>query len=262
MNVDELRTALHEPPPPLAVDLDRVVASGRRRKAARRSGLAAAVLAVVGVIAAPVVVQHNARPDVETAAGSRVTVAPTPAPAPAGCADIDAPPWGDVIRTGDLRGGRERVYWFVEITKPPLRAVGSRFSLIAGWRTPDARCRLAFGLNADPNTEALEYATGFHGVYTSTGSRKGPVIPAGDWSMVGWYVGPVVRVTATVDGKVVTAKLARWSVRQWPVTLFWFSADTGGTPAHLTPGTVVRNVTAYDAAGRTLPAGRFTYNGG
>jgi hypothetical protein len=262
MNVDELRTALHEPPPPLAVDLDRVVARGRRRRAAHHSGLAAAVLAVVAVVTVPMAVWTNGRPDVETAARPPVPATARPTAAAADCARIDAPAWGDVIRTGDIRGGRERVYWFIRITKPPLRAVGSRFSLVAGWRTPDARCLIGFGLSADPHTVALEYEPGFHSVYTSTGTPDGPRIPAGDWSTVGWYVGPVAKVTATIGGKPVTARLARWSVGQWPVALFWFSADTGGTPAHLPVGTRVTGVTAYDAAGRILPAGRFSYDGG
>lgn len=255
MNVDELRTALHEPPPALTVDLDLVVARGRRRKAVRRSGLSATVLAVAGaaaLVAVPVLRTGNAQEQVETAAIPRVAAAPVD------CARIDAPAWGDVIRTGEVRDGRERVYWFVKITKPPLLATGSRFSLVAGWRSPDAVCSIGYGLNVDPHSEPLEYEPGFHGVFTSSGTATGPVIPAGDWSAVGWYVGPVAKVTATVGGKVVTAKLARWSVRQWPVTLFWFSADTGGTPAHVAPGTRIANVTAYDAAGRTLPAGPHT----
>lgn len=132
MNVDELCTALHEPPPPLTVDLDRVLARGRRRKAVRRSGLSAAVLAVVvgaALVAAPVLDPGNGERQVETAAPPSVTAKPVD------CARIDAPAWGDVIRTADIRAGRERVYWFVKITKPQLRATGSRFSLVAGWRT-------------------------------------------------------------------------------------------------------------------------------
>jgi hypothetical protein len=55
-------------------------------------------------------------------------------------------------------------------------------------------------------------------------------------------------VTATVGGRTVQAKLARWSVDR-TVAFFWFAERD------VPDGSTAAGLTAFDAQGKRLPAG-------
>jgi hypothetical protein len=257
MNVDELRDALREPAPvPLTVDLAEVLGRGRRRRAARRAAVPLAVLATAAAVAVPVaLVGTNGPAQVETA-GPGTTAVPARSSRPA----VPQPPFGtgaipkaafdDVIATGEQVAGKERVFRFYP-TEPDAR-LQSRFILGLGYRAPGGPARSVDGSN---EIDGRDDTSGFHAVvYT----KDGPVLPAGDWAVFGYYAGPAAQVTARIDGTVVKARTARWP--GYPrIVVFWFSPGTGSPTPSSNTGIV--QLHAYDAAGLALPAGPHTQVG-
>ena len=61
----------------------------------------------------------------------------------------------------------------------------------------------------------------------------------------GYYAGPAASITAVDHGRVIRARLARWSVNP-RIAIFWFIPPAGAT---------LTGLAAYDAAGHQLPAG-------
>lgn len=255
MNVEELRTALREPPPvPLAVDLDQVLTRGRRRRTVRRAAVPVAVLATAAAVAVPVVlVENNGAGQVETAGPRTTAAAPgrttaPQAPQPTVIRDaIPAAAYKQVIGTGEQVAGQERVFAFYP-TEPDAQ-VQARFILGLAYRSPGGAARTVGGNN---EIEGRDDAAGFHAVTTTW---HGMVLPAGDWAVFGYYAGPATRITAVVDGRTVTARTARWP--GYPrIVVFWLSPGTGS--AKPSDNTAITNLRAYDAAGRPLPAGPHT----
>lgn len=253
MNVDELRTALHEEPPvPLTVDLDRVLARGRRRRAARRATVPVAVLATAAAVAVPVVVLgDNGAGEAETSSPAATTAAPSrssrPTPAAVIPGALPRTAFADVIGTGERVAGTERVFRFFP-TEPDAQ-LQTRFILGLAYRAPGGGPKVVGGTN---EIQGRDDATGFH---ATTAAWYGMVLPPGDWAVFGYYAGPATRITAVVDGRTVTAKTARWP--GYPrIVVFWLSPGTGSPKP--TSNTAITDLRAYDADGRPLPAGPYT----
>jgi hypothetical protein len=246
MNLDELRSALREPAPvPLSVSLDRVVARGRRRRAVRRAAVPMAVVATAAAVAVPATVLGGTA-DAPVAAPTAPTATPTPGtpPSTAPGRGIPGAAWDDLIRTGERVAGRERVFWFHPVRDAQMP--GIRFLVAFGYRDPGGSRRVVTGVN---EVTAPDDSPGFHAAWFSD---RGPVMPAGDWVVYGYYAGPVERITAMIGGRTVTARLARWAGNP-RITVFWLSPATGSPrPAS---NTAITRLRAYDAAGKPLPAG-------
>jgi hypothetical protein len=242
MNVDDLRTELRQPADvPLAVDVDEVVARGRRRRALRRSALPAAVAAVALVVGVPVVVVGLAdggagMPAGLTGRGAEPTSAPwssrPPTPGPGECpvlsgAELDThPPCGAVIRTGEATQGGERVFWFSGLDRPGY------LSLQEG--------RNAAGGSLMQLTSVRVSAATFSGV-----ARLGTGAP-GAGGLYGAVRGDVRRVVLSANGRPVEARVATWSVDR-RLAVWW-----AGAPApdlDVEPGVLA---TAYGPGGVVL----------
>ncbi|MCO1594369.1 hypothetical protein M8C17_04245 [Micromonospora sp. RHAY321] len=236
------------------LDLDAVMREGRRLRTRRRvAGAGAAVLtaglAAVVVVAAvgpggPSTVERP--PPVAAVPTSPVPTAPTP---PAGGtpttlgtprptlppeAERTASPLGQVIDSGIRHGVDQRVYYMVRVSVPgePRVTIG----LAAGRRAPDGTLTTDVLVN---DVDGADRSPGFHQVGYDEGGSAAPV-PA-----FGYFVGPAQRITGTVDGRQVTARLARWSDDK-QVVIFWFD------PADLTPGDRLDGIIARDGDGRRL----------
>ena len=273
MNVDELSTALHEPASvPLAVNLDEVLARGRRRRTLRRATVSVAVLATTAAVAIPVaLVGDSGARKIETAGPARTT--PVRTPPPVRPSTIPSSAYADVIRTGERVAGTERVFVFrpaetdprsrtrtgrTEADPRPRTRTGpaeadprpsTRFVLGMGFRTPGRPVRSVYATN---ETDGRDDAAGFHaGGY----AEVGPAPSARDWTVLGYYAGPAVRITARVNGTPVTARTAQWP--GYPrIVVFWLSPGTGSPrPAS---NSAITDLRAYDAAGVALPSGAQT----
>jgi hypothetical protein len=89
---------------------------------------------------------------------------------------------------------------------------------------------------------------GFHATehaYTYSDDANAPVVqPA-----FGYFVGKPAKITGSVDGKQVRAKMVKWSVNS-KVTVFWFDNTKVTGDDHLS------SVSAYDAAGKRIAKAR------
>lgn len=262
MNVDELRSALHEPAPvPLHVDLDRVVARGRRRRAVRRGAVPLAVVATAVAVSVPTA--YLGADDLPRgSAGSPLAPAtdratPTPGDRPAPSADRPAPSagwptataqadprpiWGTVTGTGYRAPGAagERAVWFVRMRNAQLPGVDFAVVVghLAGGRpVPDASANAV-----DPSPRS----PGFHALWSSDQMALG-----GGWLLVGYYSGPVARATVDVDGRTVPLKVSPWSVDR-SISAVWLDASSGLDAPAQDSFTRFR---AYDRADRPLPVG-------
>lgn len=176
---------------------------------------------------------------------STLTANATPAPAapaPAAAAQVEAPaaaparsveepdntPWGDIIGTGVQGDAGELVFYGVKVDIEQLPE--TTFGIMAGHRAANGKVTAGTVTN---EFEGSDKAPGFHGV--SGGINDIPSF--------GYYAGPAAKITATINGKTVTAHQAAWSVDP-NVVVFWF--DSGADPADLA---------AFDASGKKLPAG-------
>ncbi len=89
---------------------------------------------------------------------------------------------------------------------------------------------------------------GFHGTehaYTYSEDPNAPMVqPA-----YGYFVGKPAKITGTVDGKQVKAKMVKWSANS-KVTVFWFDNTKVTGDDHLS------SVSAYNAAGKRIAKAR------
>jgi hypothetical protein len=269
MKLDEFRSALREPAPePMNVSVDAIVAASRRRRATRRVGGALTGVAAVGGTVAIVLAvsagvgNHQAGGNTQAASGGgsapaggtvgsdgRVTPDPTTGrpKASAGVPAAGLPtaagtqPIGEVVRTGVRVRGGQLVFWFGKIASPT--GPGKDLAFQAGVLRHVGQLASTLMLNG-PESDA--YTPGFHQVWL--GSAGGDL----SWSIVGYYVGPATRITTTVKGQPVTARLASWSIDQ-KVHVFWITPATGQTG--MVEQKDVGAMKAYDAAGHQLPTG-------
>jgi hypothetical protein len=253
-DLETLRAALKDPvtEPFHALDLDRIMADGRRLRRRRRlvvaaagTGVAAAVLVATAAVAGHLSPGPD-RPDRHRVAAEPATAtmgpgtpppAPTAPPQPSpplpavpqrGAPPVPAPS-GQVIRTGTGDRVGERVFYVFQIEQARLPDV--HFGVMAARLLPDGTIVADLAVNEDVGSDR---SPGFHAVHD--GSDGTPAF--------GYYSGPVARITGTVDGRPTAARQAAWS-EDPGIVVFWFE-PTGRTVADLS---------ALDARGAALPAG-------
>ncbi|WP_238425990.1 hypothetical protein [Micromonospora parastrephiae] len=143
-------------------------------------------------------------------------------------------PLGRVVDSGVRHGADQRVYYFVSVSVPgqPRVSIG----LAAGRRAPDGTLTTDILVN---DVEGADRSPGFHEIGYDERSSAAPV------PTFGYFVGPAQRITGTVDGRQVDARLARWSFDK-QVVVFWFD------PGELAPGERLDGIIARDGAGRRL----------
>lgn len=243
MNVDELRAGLREPAPvPLAVDVHRVVARGRRRQLARRTALPAAVVATAVAIATPATILMNGPGQVETATTTG-TIPATRAPAATTPAPTMPPAPEALVRTGERIPGGTRAFGYQPLPGPRYEL---RMAALSPTDEIDVR-------HVAPSPVSPSDPPGFHAV-----SYSG-ALPGGDWVLYGVYAGPAARVTAVLDGRPATARLVVLPGEP-DLVVFWFSPGTGASRP--SGAAAVTDLRAYDTAVRPLPTGDTTVDPG
>ncbi|MEO3770363.1 hypothetical protein [Micromonospora sp. B9E7] len=249
--LEQLRHAMRATErPDTVLDLAAVMRDGRRLRTRRRVAGAGAATLAAGLAAVVVVVAVDARsggpptpdrPPPVAIAPSPVGVSPTlarslePTPPPPTADDVPSPkPLGQVIDSEVRHGVDQRVYYVVRVSVPgePKVTIG----LAAGRRLPDGMLTTDILVN---DVQGADRSPGFHQIGYDESSSTAPV------PTFGYFVGPAHRITGTVDGRQVDARLARWSVDK-QVVIFWFE------PTTLTPGERLDGIIARDAAGGRL----------
>ncbi|MEN3310015.1 MAG: hypothetical protein V7603_6217 [Micromonosporaceae bacterium] len=243
MDLDTLRSGLRAAPgqPLGAVDIEHVMARGRRLRVRRRllaSGGAAALAAAV--LAASAGSSWLAQPRPAVPGGTAPPSSAAPSLAAPSWAAQGQDPVGAVVPTGiRLRGG-EVVLYAVAVGEPSVPGV--HFGVMAGQMDADGRLTARVASN---EVTGSDRAAGFHAVQAAT-EVDGVWMPE-----FGYYAGPAAKISGSVGGQVIRARQARWS--QDPgVVLFWFD------PADLPAGKQPSRLSAFDAAGRALPTGDAT----
>ncbi|MGW3960229.1 hypothetical protein ACWED2_10445 [Amycolatopsis sp. NPDC005003] len=232
--LDDFRAALRQPPeePFAEPDLARIMAGGRRIRRRRRlltgtAGVAAAAAVVLVVVFAIQLRQPAPAP---------VAQPPSPSPSTSAAPMSTTPveqPIGDVVGTGIRTPDGEIVLYARAVDAPELP--GTRFGLVAGFRSGTSLQSVL----ATNETRGSDRSFGFHA--TDGGEVIGnQVIP-----VFGYFAGPAGKVTTTVHGRTVEAKLAKWSADP-SVVFFWFNPDEVPDSAVLTP------LIAFDADGKRL----------
>ncbi|MEU5264879.1 hypothetical protein [Amycolatopsis sp. NPDC021455] len=231
-DLDDFRAALRQPPdePFAEPDLAKIMADGTRLRRRRRvltgaAGIAAAAAVVLVVVfavqlrqPAPAPVAQPPRPALSTAAS-----APTPTEQAI----------GDVVSTGIRTASGELVLYARAFDLPELPDV--RFGLVAGVRSGTS----LQALMVTNELRGSDRSFGFHA--TDGGEIIGnQVIP-----VFGYFAGPAARITTTVHGATVEAKLAKWTADQ-NVVFFWFD------PAQVPDSTSLTPLIAYDGNGKRL----------
>lgn len=224
---------------PRSLDLDDIMAAGgrlrRRRRVMVAGGTAAVVLAaVVGITAIARPEPRIATPPAATTA-PMVSVVPTHQPKLTSMNDYQGP-FGTVIDTGLVNADQEK--WALFGVRPAGAKSTAAYSLCIG--SQDAKGDLEEFFTID---EAADSPVGFHTIQAAMALDGNIEQPA-----FGYYVGPAKRITVTVGGKVIDARLAPWSLHR-DITVFWFS------PADVKPGDQITTPAAYDASGAPLPKG-------
>ncbi|WP_290061648.1 hypothetical protein [Amycolatopsis solani] len=231
-DLDDFRAALRQPPdePFAEPDLAAIMAGGtrirrRRRVLAGAAGVAAAAVVVLVVGFAIQVRQPASAPVAQPPAPVSSTPTTTAPPA--------EQPLGEVIGTGIKTARGEIVFFARAVDLPQLPDI--HFGVVAGFRSGET-LQAALMTN---EFRGSDRSFGFHA--TDGGELSGDeVIP-----VFGYFAGQAARITTTVHGKTVEAKLTRWTADP-DVVIFWFDPVAVPNSAVLTP------LIAYDAAGKRL----------
>ena len=145
---------------------------------------------------------------------------------------------GRVILSGIRMAGGEVVFYGVRIRSQQLPGV--TFGIMAGLR--DSAGRLTPEVETNETTGSGS-SSGFHAVEAAS-SVGSPAVAIPEF---GYYAGPAATITAQAGGQQIQAHLARWSANT-RIVIFWFTPSTS-------PGHAPHHLTAYNTAGRKLPAG-------
>ncbi|PRX18422.1 hypothetical protein [Actinoplanes italicus] len=144
----------------------------------------------------------------------------------------EATPLGEIIPSGLNSADGEWVFYGVAVTQSAEPDVD--FGIMAGRRVAGGVVTADVMAN---EVEGSATAPGFHAV---SGSMN---VDYRDTPTFGYYAGPAAKITAKIGSRTVTASQAAWSENP-SVVVFWFA-----------PKSTIKNLTAFDAAGKKLPTG-------
>ncbi|MEU4252766.1 hypothetical protein AB0F15_35720 [Amycolatopsis sp. NPDC026612] len=233
-DLDDFRAALRQPPgkPFAEPDLARIMADGTRLRRRRRvltatGGVAAAAAVVLVVVFAIQLRQPAPAPAPVAQPPSPASVTPTSTQPPAERAI------GEVVGTGIKTRAGELVLYARAIDLPGRLDI--HFGLVAGFRSGSS-LQPALATN---EVRGSDRSFGFHA------TDGGEVVGDQLMPVFGYFAGPAARITTTVRGATVEAKLAKWTADP-NVVIFWFDPDAVPDSAVLTP------LVAYDADGKRL----------
>jgi hypothetical protein len=235
-DLDDFRAALRQPPdqPFAEPDLARIMAGGTRLRRRRRvvtstAGIAAAAVVVLVVVFAVQLRQPAPAPVAQPP--SPMSIAPTKTTSTGG--PPEARPVGDVVGTGIKTRAGEIVFFAQAIDEPQLP--GIHFGVTAGFRSGDSLQAALFS----NEFRGSDRSFGFHA------TDGGEIIQDALIPVFGYFAGPAAKITTTVRGKTVEAKLANWSADP-DVVIFWFDPVAVPSSGVLTP------LIAYDGDGKRL----------
>ena len=220
----------------------------------RRARVLAVTVAIGGAVAAVTVAGVMSASAADQPAGHQSTQQAARPAAAAPQAKSDGA-LGTVVSTGIRVPGGELVVYAVPVNlaQAPTgkRAVAVHDRLHGPGQVPDVHFgvmmgrRSATGLTPLVETNEVtgsDRSPGFHAVEAAM-TVNGVAVPE-----FGYYAGPAVKITASVNGHQVQARQAAWS-QDPSVVFFWFD------PAQVPAGAQPTGLAAYDRAGHQLPAG-------
>jgi hypothetical protein len=146
-------------------------------------------------------------------------------------------PYGAVIDTGIRNAPGELVFYGVHVHAAQLPQI--KFGFMGGYRNTTGH------LSADVIVNEFigsDVSPGFHWACAPS-TVNGQAIPE-----FGYYAGPAVKITGTLDGQRIRAGQAQWSVNP-KIVVFWFS------PADNPRDEDVTSLAAFNVHGRLLPRG-------
>jgi hypothetical protein len=238
-DIETLRAALQEPPPETFAqpDLAAIMETGtrlrRRRRLAAGGGVAAVAVAVVAVVFGATQLRAPA-PNVAAPPGPTLSTASSTPPT----TYVPAPPSepaGAIVDTGIVDAQGEFVIYGFGSDDPAVPK--TRFGMELAHRDAAGKLIPALALS---EYNGADRAGGFHQVTGGDSVRGGVFLP-----VVGYFAGPVAKITSTVHGRIVQAGTAKWS-KDDQVTFFWF------TPQDVPDHNLMTPPIAYDAAGNRL----------
>jgi hypothetical protein len=228
----ELHDTLHSPPGFAvgSLDLEHIMRSGTRRRrritAARAATVVAALVVIAGGLQTTGILDgsHRGAPPAVT-----VTVPPTPA---------------SIVETG-LKAGADGDWVIKTVEVDVYGSAEKTFGFSISERDKDGKLTKDDVISEVDAGQELK--PGFHAVEHPYGYDKGDVQPA-----YGYFVGTPAKITGTVDGRTVTARMTVMATTQarTSVVVFWFDNTTVDGDSTLT------RVQAYDPAGQQLAQAR------
>ncbi|GAB3841966.1 hypothetical protein GCM10029963_14170 [Micromonospora andamanensis] len=241
--MERLRAAMRATEPDLweSLDLDAVMRQGRSLRRRRRAAAGGAVVLSAALVVVGVTVGVRfARPPGQLPPPAPAVSAPTTS-APVTSTPIPGTesrkPIGEVVSSGIRYGTEERVFYFVPVDLPAVPDV--TIGLVAGRRLADGTLIADYLVN---DVAGSDRRPGFHEI----GYESSPAAPTyAPVPTFGYFVGPADGIIGTVDGRRVTARLARWSM-DTDVVIFWFDPQT------VKPGRRLDGISARDTQGRPL----------
>ena len=219
----ELRETFQSPPDFVvrSLDFEHIMKAGTRRRRIRTAARGGTVVAVLAVFAGGLqtsgVLERSHRQSTPA-----VTVTAPPSP---------------IISTG-LGAGKDREWAIKTVSVDVVDSTKKTFGFSMNEQATNGK--LTQDLVTSEVDAGTELKPGFHAPEHAYPLDGGSVQPA-----YGYFVGAPAKITGTVDGKAVTARMAPSSVGP-SVIVFWFDNTKVTGDSKLT------GLTAYDAAGKQL----------
>ncbi|MFD5091725.1 hypothetical protein ACFWMR_14060 [Amycolatopsis thailandensis] len=248
-DLETLRSALREPPAEefTEPDLGAIMTKGRRIRRRRRlatgaGGVAATVVTVLVIVGAVALKKpppgRQPLPPAASAPSSSLQQPASPPPSPQ-ATSTQAPstsvPLGNIISLGTKSDdGREIVLYASALDEPDMPNI--EFGLRIAYRNGDGSYE---DLMMSNEYKKSDRSFGFHAV------DGGDVVRGAFVPVFGYFAGGAARITSTVRGKPVEAKVVPWS-EDPSVSIFWFDGAQVESAGVLTP------LIAYDVRGQRL----------